>query len=166
MAKKAKKKKSNQGNADGYRVIARNRRATFDYEIEARFEAGLVLVGSEVKALRGGGGSLNEAYAKLRDGEAWLEGAHIPEYMPASYANHNPVRNRKLLLHRRELDKLETRVHDKGYTLIPLSLYFKEGRAKLELGLGKGKKEFDKREAIKKREATREAKRHLREANR
>jgi SsrA-binding protein len=157
MAKATQASKKSEGSNE--KRVATNKRATFDYHIEDRFEAGLVLHGSEVKSLRNGKGSIAEAYASIDRGEAWLEGAHIDEYTPASRFNHAPRRRRKLLLSRKQLDKLETKVSEKGYTLVPLSLYFRNGWAKLEIGLGKGKKQYDKREDIKKREHGREMER-------
>lgn len=142
--------------------MLRNRRATFDYEILETFEAGMVLTGSEVKSLRAGQGSLSEAYARVKDGEVWLENMNIPTYKDASYNNHDPLRRRKLLLHRREIDELARAVERKGLTLVPLKLYFKDGWAKLQLGLARGKKLYDKREAQAKREAERQMQRALR----
>jgi SsrA-binding protein len=133
-----------------------NRRARFDYEILETFEAGLVLTGSEVKSLRQGGGSIAEAYARVRAGEVFLEGSNIPTIQEASYNNHSPERERKLLLHRREIDELRVAVERRGLTIVPLKLYLKEGRAKLEIALARGKKRHDKRRAVAEREAKRE----------
>jgi len=144
------------------RAIATNRRARFEYEILERFEAGLVLVGPEVKSLREGKASLAEAYAVVRRGEVWLLNLHIPPYGPASRENPNTRRERKLLLHRAEIEKLSGKVAERGLTLVPLSIYFKDGRAKVELGLARGKRRHDKRETIRKRETDRELARAVR----
>jgi SsrA-binding protein len=138
-----------------------NRRARFDYEILETFEAGLVLTGSEVKSLRHGGGSIAEAYARVRAGEVFLEGSTIPTIQEASYNNHVPDRPRKLLLHRRQIDSLRTAVERRGLTIVPLKLYFKDGRAKVEVALARGKKHHDKRRAVAEREAKREMDRAL-----
>ena len=137
-------------------VVARNRRAFHDYEVLERFEAGVVLVGPEVKSLRDGKGSLAEAYAAFTRGELFLVDMHIPEYPHKGYAPHEPRRPRKLLLHRRELSKLEVSVTRKGLTLVPLQLYFVRGRAKVEIALARGRKHHDKREALRQKEARRE----------
>jgi SsrA-binding protein len=139
-----------------------NRRARFDYDLLERVEAGLVLTGSEIKSLRRGGGSIAEAYARFRGGEAFLEGATIPLYEEASYNNHEIDRSRKLLLHRRQIDELRAAVERRGLTVVPLRLYFKDGRAKLELALARGRKRFDKRQAAAERDAQREIDRTLR----
>ncbi len=139
-----------------------NRRARFDYDLLEKVEAGLVLTGSEVKSLRRGGGSIAEAYARFRDGEAFIEGATIPIYEEASYNNHTIDRSRKLLLHRREIEALRIAVERRGLTVVPLRLYFKDGRAKVELALGRGRKRHDKRQAIAERDAKREMDRALR----
>ena len=145
-------------------AVAQNRRARRDFHIEEAFEAGLVLTGSEVKSLRAGRASIAEAYVSERSGELFLQGAHIPEYTAATYNNHRPRRLRKLLVHRRELNKLVGQVRRQGYTLLPLSIYFNErGRAKLEVGLAKGRRKADKRESIKAREWSRRKSRLLRE---
>ena len=146
------------------RVAAQNRKARHTYEIEETFEAGLVLLGSEVKALREGRANIAESYAKVEDNEIWLVNAHFPEYKQAGQLNHEPRRRRKLLLKRRELSKLLGSSERDGMALVPLKLYFNvRGIAKLELGLGKGKKQFDKREAQKKRDWDRQKARLLRE---
>ena len=148
----------------GRKVIARNRRARFDYFLDDRFEAGLVLQGTEVKTLRDGKGSLAEAWVKIeKGGDAWLMQAHIPEYTFGNRNNHDPVRPRKLLLHRRELDKLEHAVASKGVTLVPTRLYFRDGRAKLEFAIGRGKNVADKRQVAAKRDAQREIERALKQ---
>ncbi len=138
-------------------TIAQNRRARHDYEILARFEAGIALTGSEIKSVRDHKVQLQGAYARIKDGEVWLVGANIAPYRNAGYAPHDPTRDRKLLLHRREIRRLEQMVGEKGLTLIPLSMYFKNGRAKVELGVGRGLKRYDKREMIKARELERAA---------
>lgn len=145
-------------------IAAQNRRARHDYRIEERFEAGLMLTGSEVKSLRGGRASIGEAYVTERAGELFLQGAHIPEYKAATRNNHEPRRLRKLLVHRRELAKLVGQVRREGYTLIPLAIYFNErGIAKLDVGLARGKRKADKREDIKARDWQRRKSRLLRE---
>jgi SsrA-binding protein len=141
------------------RVVARNRKAKFEYELFDRWEAGLVLVGSEVKSLRDGKAQLEDAYAKLRNGELWLMNSHIPEYDKATIETHDPKRPRKLLLHRQEVHRLQTKLQERGFTLIPLSLYFKGPYAKVEVALAKGKKLFDKRESLRKNEDRREIER-------
>jgi SsrA-binding protein len=142
--------------ADPDRTIATNRRARHNYEILETQEAGLVLRGTEVKALRGGLVNFKDAYATVRNGEMWLLGCHISPYSHGTDANHDPERDRKLLLHGREIARLEGKVAERGLTLVPLRLYFKKGRAKLELGLGRGKKLHDKRSALREREVRRE----------
>lgn len=143
----------------GGRDITVNRRAFHDYHIDDRFEAGIALVGSEVKSLRDGRANLSDAYARFIGDELWLIGAHVSPYGPASLFGHDPKRDRKLLMHRRELDRLAGKVNEKGYTLVPLRLYWKEGRAKVEIGLARGKKHYDKRQAIKERDERREMER-------
>ncbi|HUT79264.1 MAG TPA: SsrA-binding protein SmpB [Polyangia bacterium] len=141
---------------DGKRTIATNRRARRDYEISATVEAGLVLVGTEVKSLRDGKADLKDAYALERGGELFLVGMHITPYGRASHFNHEPRRERKLLLHRREILRLGTRIRERGFTLIPLELYFSGARVKVLLGLARGRKQYDHREAIREREDRRE----------
>lgn len=143
------------------KIVARNKKARFDYELSDRFEAGLVLTGTEVKSLRMGKASLSEAYAKVINGEAWLVGCQIQPYPFAYYDNHEPTRQRKLLLHKRELKRLGVKLAEQGYSLIPTALYFKRGKAKVELALARGKKKHDKRASIKKREQQREMARAL-----
>ncbi|OLT18499.1 SsrA-binding protein [Actinomadura sp. CNU-125] len=143
----------------GRKLIAQNKRARYDYHIDDTWEAGMVLMGTEVKALRAGRASLVDGFAQVRDGEVWLEGVHIPEYTQGTWTNHAPRRRRKLLLNRREIQKIIDKTSDPGWTLVPLSLYFKDGKAKVEIGLGRGKKAYDKRQAIAKREAQREMQR-------
>jgi SsrA-binding protein len=141
------------------KLIVDNRRARHDYHLSDRVEAGLALVGTEVKSLRAGGANLQRAYAEVRDGEAWLVGAHIPEYSQGNIANHDPDRDRKLLLKRREIASLEGKVRERGFTLVPTRLYFKDGRVKVEVAVGRGKEAQDKRRAIAKRDADREIER-------
>jgi len=150
----------------GRKVVATNRRARHDYLIEDTIEAGMVLSGTEVKALRQGRASLADGYAHIDRGEAWLEAVYIPEYADGSWTNHAPRRTRKLLLHRAQIDKLLPKLREGGYTLVPLSLYFSDGRAKIELGVGKGKKLYDKRQALRERQDQREAERAMRTRNR
>ena len=153
--------------ADARRTVSRNRKATHEYFIEDRYEAGLVLTGTEVKALRMGRASLPEAWIEVdRYGEAWLQGAHIPEYVQGTWNNHSPRRKRKLLLHRSELERLATRGQAKGYTVVPLELYFIGGRAKLEIALARGKQDWDKRQALREAQDKREAARAMAAANR
>jgi SsrA-binding protein len=143
------------------KVVAENRKARHDYHFLERLEAGLALTGSEVKSLRAGRVSLQQAYADVRDGEAWLVGAHIETYDQAGMTNHEPDRDRKLLLHRREIDSLYGKVREKGLTLVPVRLYFKNGRAKVEIALARGKDVRDKRRDIAKRDADRQIERAL-----
>lgn len=138
------------------RLIAQNKKARHDFHIEDTYEAGLVLQGTEVKSLREGRASLVDGFVDLDNGEAWLHGVHIPEYANGSWTNHAARRKRKLLLNRVEINKIERKVGDKGYTIVPLSLYFKEGRAKIEIAIAKGKKEYDKRHALAERQFNRE----------
>ena len=148
MAKSEKKK--NKGTTEtGEKIVSENRRARHDYHILDSLECGLVLVGSEVKSLRTCRVSIADSYAKVKNGELWLIGCDIPEYLEANRFNHKPKRDRKLLVHKREIQKFANRAFEKGLTLIPLKLYFKNGRAKLLIGLGKGKQDFDKRESKK-----------------
>lgn len=144
-----------------YKVIATNRRARHNYAILDTVEAGIVLVGTEVKALREGRASLVDSFATVDDGEVWLRGLHIPEYSQGSWTNHTPRRNRKLLLHRREIDRLLGKSREGNQTLIPLSMYFKDGKVKVELALARGKAEYDKRQDLAKRTAQREVTREL-----
>jgi SsrA-binding protein len=159
MAKKGKRKA-----APG--DIATNRRAAYRYNLLDRLEAGIVLTGSEVKSLRQGSATIKDGYASVRDGELWLHNVHIPPYRPAAQENHEPERDRKLLLHRRELERLTGQVQEKGLTLVPTRIYFKGPVAKVEIALARGKDVRDKRETIRARETKREMERALREANR
>ncbi|MEU4510690.1 SsrA-binding protein [Nonomuraea coxensis DSM 45129] len=150
----------------GRKVIAQNKRARHDYHIEDTFEAGLVLQGTEVKSLREGRASLVDGYASIDGDEAWLLNVHIPEYAQGTWTNHAARRKRKLLLHRKEIDKLAVKTKEGGLTIIPLSLYFKDGRAKVEIGLARGKKDWDKRQSLAEQQAKREMARALRYRNR
>jgi SsrA-binding protein len=141
----------------GRKVVAQNRKARHDFHVEDTFEAGLVLRGTEVKSLRAGRASLVDGFAEVHDGEVFLHAVHIPVYTQGTWTNHEPRRVRKLLLNRHEIDKIEARVNERGLTLVPLSLYFKDGRAKVELALARGKKSYDKRRALAERQAKREA---------
>ncbi|MFN8122094.1 MAG: SsrA-binding protein SmpB [Thermoleophilia bacterium] len=155
-------KKTKKGDKDQrFRDVAQNRRANFEYEILERLEAGLVLQGTEVKGMRDHGASIGDAYVVMRAGEAWLVNANIPEYANASHTTHDPHRTRKLLLHRREIERLANRLSEKGLALVPLRLYFHEGRAKVEIGLGRGKSKHDKRQTIIERETRREVARAM-----
>ncbi|GIU92207.1 MAG: SsrA-binding protein [Acidimicrobiia bacterium] len=144
------------------KIVATNRRARHDYEILETYEAGLVLEGSEVKSLREGKANLKDSFAHVKGGEVWLEGMYVAPYEFSRGGGHDPERPRKLLLHRREIDKIAGRLAEKGLTLVPLSLYFTEGKAKVELGLARGRRTVDKRRAIKEREQQREMDRALR----
>lgn len=146
----------------GRQLVASNRKARHDYSIEDVYEAGVVLSGTEVKALRAGRASLVDGFVSIDGNEAWLEGVHIPEYTQGTWTNHAPRRKRKLLLHRDEIDRLGSRVRDKGLTIIPLSLYFLDGRAKVEIALARGKREWDKRQALRERQDDLEARRAMR----
>jgi SsrA-binding protein len=140
----------------GRKIVAQNKKARHDYHIEDTYEAGLVLVGTEVKSLRQGRASLVDGFVDIDAGEAWLHGVHIPEYSQGTWTNHSARRKRKLLLNRVEIDKIQRRVAEKGLTVVPLSLYFLNGRAKVEIALAKGKKSWDKRHSLAERQANRE----------
>jgi SsrA-binding protein len=144
------------------KVVATNRRARHEYEILETFEAGLVLQGTEVKSLRAGQVSFKDSYATIQNTEAWLVGCHISPYRQGGYANHDPERRRKLLLHRREINRLQGKTAERGLTIVPLRVYFKDGRVKLEVGLARGKKLHDKRVALRERETRREMDREIR----
>jgi SsrA-binding protein len=146
----------------GRQVVASNRKARHDYVIEDVFEAGIVLNGTEVKALRQGRASLVDGFVLVDGGEAWLENVYVPEYSQGTWTNHAPRRKRKLLLHRSEIDRLEARTREKGQTIVPLQLYFLDGRAKVEIALARGKKEYDKRQALRERQDNMEAQRAMR----
>ena len=141
----------------GQKMVAQNKKARYDYHIEETFEAGMVLVGTEVKSLRAGRASLVDGFAEVEHGEVFLHGVHIPVYTEGTWTNHEPRRVRKLLLNRVEINKIDGKVREKGFTLVPLAMYFKDGRAKVEIGLAKGKKSYDKRQALAERTASREA---------
>ena len=145
----------------GRKLVAQNKKARHDYSIIDVYEAGLVLTGTEVKSLRAGRASLVDAFAEVRDGEMYLRGVHIPEYTEGTWTNHEPRRVRKLLLHREEIQRLIGKTKEGGYTLVPLQLYFKDGRAKVEIALAKGKKSYDKRADLASKQATRETAREL-----
>jgi SsrA-binding protein len=144
------------------KVIARNRRARHDYHIEDVVEAGLVLTGTEVKSLRAGRASLTDGFAQITDGEMWLLGVHIPEYTHGTWTNHEPRRPRKLLLHRKEIDRLARQTAERGLTIVPLSLYFLGGKVKVELAVARGKRTYDKRQDLAQRDAAREVERAFR----
>lgn len=146
----------------GESTIAQNRRARHDYDILARYEAGIVLSGSEIKSVRGHKVQLQGAYARIRNGEMWLQDVHIAPYENAGYTPHDPKRDRKLLLHRRELDRIAQQVGEQGLTMVPLAMYFKRGKAKVEVGLVRGLKRYDKREKIAERDVARDIARTLR----
>jgi SsrA-binding protein len=160
MAKGKAKRKIGAGD------VASNRAASHRFNLLDRVECGIVLHGTEVKSLRAGGAQMKDAYATVRDGEVWLHHLHIPPYPPAYHDNHAPERDRKLLLHRREIDRLLGRTRERGLTLVPTRIYFRGPRAKVELALAQGKDRFDKREAIKRREMARDVQRELRDAHR
>ncbi|MGB2840384.1 MAG: SsrA-binding protein SmpB [Actinomycetes bacterium] len=142
-------------------LVAQNRKARHDYHIEDTVEAGLVLTGTEVKSLREGRASLVDGYAAVKDGELWLHNVHIPEYTQGTWTNHEPRRVRKLLLHREQIRKLNAKTQETGLTIIPIALYFKDGYAKIEIGVARGKKSYDKRHALAEREAKRDADRAM-----
>jgi SsrA-binding protein len=149
---------------DGIKVIARNRKASHDYSLEDRFEAGIVLTGSEIKSIRANRISLQEGYVEVRDGELWLIGVHISPYEQAGvYGKVDPMRTRKLLLHKKQIAQIATRARERGYTIIPTMVYLKDGRAKVEIALAKGKKQYDKRSDIAKRDSDREIRKALKE---
>jgi SsrA-binding protein len=147
--------------AAGDRTVATNRRARFDFHIEERLEAGIVLTGTEVKSLRQGRASLSESFARVQGGEVWLENMHIPPYEQGSTRQHDPRRTRKLLLHRKEIERLVGKTAERGLTLVPVRVYFKHGLAKVELGLGRGRRAYEKRQAIAEREHRREIERAI-----
>lgn len=145
----------------GEKLVASNRKARHDYHIEDTYEAGMVLSGTEVKSLRAGQASLVDGYASVENGEAWLENVHIPEYTQGTWNNHSSRRKRKLLLNRHEIEKLLQKIKESGYTLVPLKIYFKDGRAKVEIAVARGKKDYDKRQALKEAQDKREAARAM-----
>ena len=158
MAKAGKDKaKGKKADEESFKIVARNRRARFEYDLMESIEAGIVLTGTEVKSLRTGKASLEESYAQIdRDEEVWLHGCDIPEYLQANRMNHKAKRPRKLLLHRKEIDKLAAKSSERGLTIVPLKIYFKDGIAKVEICVAKGRKLYDKREALKKQDAKRD----------
>lgn len=164
MAKKDVKKVKDKAKAEsgGILIVARNRKARHEYDLIEKVEAGIVLKGTEVKSLRNGKANLEDAYAAVEGNEVWLHGCDIPEYVEANQLNHQPKRARKLLLHRREIDKLLTKASEKGLTIVPLQLYFKGGMAKVEISIARGRKTYDKREALKQQDAKRDIDRALR----
>lgn len=157
---KGKKRKIDAGD------VASNRQAGYRFELLDKLECGLVLQGTEVKALRDGGAQIKDGYVNIDQGELWLQNVHIPPYKPAAQQNHEPERPRKLLANRREIERLKGRVSEKGLTIVPTRIYFKDGRAKVEIALGRGKDQFDKRDSIKQREQRREVDRAIRDAQR
>ena len=154
-----------QKTKSGLKIISKNRKASFNYFFKEFFEAGIVLFGSEVKSLRQGKANISESYAFDDKGEIYLVNSHIPSYKESSYNNHNPRRNRKLLLNKREINKLIGRVNREGFTLIPTKLYFKKGKAKVEIAVAKGKKQYDKRQALKRKDWNREKARYIRKTS-
>lgn len=147
---------------DPKKINIHNKRAGFDFEIIQKFDAGIMLTGSEVKSIRDGGGSISEAYCIMRDGELYLKNMNIPEYSHGSYANHEPMRLRKLLLKKRELERIDAKMRERGFSIIPIRIHFSDrGHAKVEIGLGRGKKKFDKRDSLKQKETKREMDRVL-----
>ena len=150
----------------GEKVVATNRKARYDYAIEDTYEAGLVLSGTEVKSLRMGRASLVDGYGFIDGGEAWLDAVHIPEYTQGNWTNHPPRRKRKMLLHKAQIIKISQKTQEGGYTLVPLRIYFLDGRAKVELAVAKGKREYDKRHTLREKQDKREAERAMRSRNR
>ena len=155
----------NQKIKSGLKIISNNRKAKFNYFLVEFYEAGIVLKGSEIKSLRGGKVNISESYAFDNNGEIYLINSHIPLYKESSYNNHNPKRNRKLLLNKREIDKLLGRIHREGFTLIPTKMYFKKGKVKVEIAVAKGKKQYDKRQTLKKRDWNKEKARFFRKSS-
>ncbi|MFY9753383.1 MAG: SsrA-binding protein SmpB [Candidatus Acidiferrales bacterium] len=153
----ALKSAAKKSDYEGVKIVAQNRAASYNYTLGDSLEAGIVLVGTEVKSLREGKGGLREAYAEIRLGEPWIINLHIPEYQPGGFRNHDPLRKRKLLLNRREIHRLEVETQQKGMTVVPLKIYFRDGLAKCELAVAKGKKFHDRRESERRKEAKREA---------
>ncbi|MGW1886747.1 SsrA-binding protein SmpB [Streptomyces sp. NPDC002133] len=150
----------------GRKLIAQNKKARHDYHILDTYECGLVLMGTEVKSLRQGRASLVDGFVQIDDHEAWLHNVHVPEYSQGTWTNHSARRKRKLLMHREEIDKLESKSQETGHTIVPLALYFKDGRAKVEIALAKGKKEYDKRQTLREKQDRREADRAMSAARR
>ncbi|MBF6047443.1 SsrA-binding protein SmpB [Streptomyces sp. NRRL B-1677] len=150
----------------GRKLVAQNKKARHDYHILTTYECGMVLTGTEVKSLRQGRSSLVDGFVQIDGGEAWLHNAHIPEYTQGTWTNHSARRKRKLLLHRVEIDKLDSKSQETGHTIVPLAIYFKDGRAKVEIALAKGKKEYDKRQTLREKQDTRESNRAIAAARR
>lgn len=163
MPRKKKKSRNRSVTEDGIKIIAQNRKARYDYHALDTWEAGIALQGTEVKSLRDGKANLLDSYARVDGGEVYLHNVHIGEYDQGNQFNHEPMRKRKLLLHRHEINRMRGQVEEKGLTLIPLKLYFKKGRAKIEIALAKGKREYDRRQDIAKRDARRDMERDLKE---
>ncbi len=163
MAKSGSKTKAKgKGDDDSFLIVARNRRARFEFDLLESIEAGIVLTGTEVKSLRTGKASLEDSYAGIDRDEVWLYGCDIPEYLQANRMNHKPKRPRKLLLHRKEIDKLLAKASERGLTIVPLKIYFKDGMAKVEISIARGRKLYDKRDALKKQDARRDIDRAIR----
>jgi SsrA-binding protein len=160
------REKSTPPRGDGFDLVADNRKARFDFFVEETVEAGLALTGTEVKSLRAHRANLRDSYARVKNGEAFLHGVHIGAYAPAGQFSHAETRPRKLLMHRKEIDRFWGRVRERGYSLIPLRIYFRDGRAKVEIGLAKGKKTYDKRASIASKTSRREIERSLKGRNR
>ncbi|MEU8551190.1 SsrA-binding protein SmpB [Streptomyces roseoverticillatus] len=150
----------------GRKLVAQNKKARHDYHLLDTYECGMVLTGTEVKSLRQGRSSLVDGFVQIDGGEAWLHNAHIPEYTQGTWTNHSARRKRKLLMHRAEIDKLDSKSQETGHTIVPLAIYFKEGRAKVEIALAKGKKEYDKRQTLREKQDTRESNRAIAAARR
>ncbi|MFI1973061.1 SsrA-binding protein [Streptomyces cinnamoneus] len=150
----------------GRKLVAQNKKARHDYHILDTYECGMVLTGTEVKSLRQGRSSLVDGFVQIDGGEAWLHNAHIPEYAQGTWTNHTARRKRKLLMHRAEIDKLDSKSQETGHTIVPLAIYFKDGRAKVEIALAKGKKEYDKRQTLREKQDTRESNRAIAAARR
>lgn len=148
---------------DGIKIVARNRKALHDFTILDKVEAGLVLMGSEIKQIRAGKANISEGFVQYQNGEMWLLNVHIPTYDQASHYGHEPLRPRKLLLHKKEIRQLQSRVMEKGITIVPLQIYLKKGRAKIELGLAKGKKNYDKRDSLRDKDTKRQIERALKD---
>ncbi|CAM5527152.1 SsrA-binding protein SmpB [Streptomyces abikoensis] len=150
----------------GRKLVAQNKKARHDYHILTTYECGMVLTGTEVKSLRQGRASLVDGFVQIDGGEAWLHNVHVPEYSQGTWTNHSARRKRKLLMHRAEIDKLESKAQESGHTIVPLALYFKDGRAKVEIALAKGKKEYDKRQTLREKQDLRESNRAIAAARR
>ena len=163
---KSSRSKASAAKDDGFELVVDNRKARHDFFIEETFEAGLALLGTEVKSLRAHRANLRDSYVRIKNGEASLQGIHIGTYAPAGQFSHAETRPRKLLLHRREIDRLWGRVREQGYSIVPLKIYFKRGRAKVEIGLAKGKKMYDKRDDIARKSARRDMERAMKSRNR